>query len=63
MQVAAWEVLSGPGPEQLKSLGRVPRNGFETAITAHTGEPYVAVQARHSSGSVLGTSKALETRS
>ncbi len=62
-QVAAWEVLSGPGPDRLKSLGRVPCNGFETAITAHTGEPYVAVQARHSSGSVLGTSKALETRS
>jgi hypothetical protein len=62
-QVAAWEVLSGPGPGRLKSLGRVPRNGFETAITVHTGEPYVAVQAKHSSGRVLGTSKALEPRS
>jgi hypothetical protein len=62
-QVAAWEVLSGPGPGRLKSLGRVRRNGFETAITVHTGEPYVAVQAKHGSGRVLGTSKALEPRS
>jgi hypothetical protein len=62
-QVAAWEVLSGPGPGRLKSLGRVRRNGFETAITVHTGEPYVAVQAKHGSGHVLGTSEALEPRS
>ena len=57
-EVATWEVLAGPEPEQLKPVGSVPRHGFETAITVGTAERYVGVQAKDSSGRVLGASKA-----
>ncbi len=56
-EVATWEVLAGPRPDQLESLGSVPRNGFETAILAQTSDPYVAVRAKGRSGRVLGASK------
>jgi hypothetical protein len=54
--IAAWEVLAGPHPGQLESLGSIPRDGFETAMLVKTSEPYVAVQAKHRSGRVLGDS-------
>jgi hypothetical protein len=57
-EVATWEVLAGLGPERLRSVGSVPRDGFETAIMVHTTERYVGVQAKDSSGRVIGTSKA-----
>jgi Arylsulfotransferase (ASST) len=57
-EVTAWEVLSGPNPNQLEHLGAVPRDGFETAMLAQTTDPYVAVRARDSSGEILGTSAA-----
>ena len=57
-EVATWEVLAGSGPEQLKPVGSVPRYGFETTITVATAERYVGVQAKDSSGRVLGTSRA-----
>lgn len=53
--VTEWEVLAGPGPEQLKAVGSVPREGFETASTVQTAEPYVGVRAKDRSGQVLGT--------
>jgi Arylsulfotransferase (ASST) len=56
-EVATWEVLAGPGPERLKPVGSVPRYDFETAITVGTAERYVGVQAKDSSGRVLGTSR------
>jgi hypothetical protein len=56
--VAAWEVLAGPDPDDLGSLGSAPRKGFETIITLRTGEPYMAVRAKDRSGQVLGTSRA-----
>jgi hypothetical protein len=59
-EVATWEVLAGSSPSHLKSLDSMPRNGFETALLAHTAEPYVAVRAIHSSGRILGTSKSIE---
>jgi hypothetical protein len=59
-EVESWEVLAGPGPEQLEPLGSVPKDGFETAILARTAEPYVGVQAKDSSGRVLGTSEPIE---
>src|ERR687885_1671708 len=31
-EVASWEVLGGPRPGQLESVGSVPRDDFETAI-------------------------------
>jgi hypothetical protein len=60
-EVASWQVLAGPGPDGHKLVGFVtPRDGFETAITVHTAEPYVSVQAIDRSGRVFGTSKALK---
>src|SRR5918995_48091 len=56
-QVATWEVLAGPSPNQLESLGSVPRNGFETAMLVRTAEPHVVVRAKDRSGRVLGTTE------
>jgi hypothetical protein len=53
-EVATWEVLAGPHPGLLQSLGSIPRDGFETAMQVHSSEPYIAVQAKHRSGRVLG---------
>jgi Arylsulfotransferase (ASST) len=55
-EVASWEVLAGAHPGHLESLGEVPREGFETAMVVQSSEPYIAVQARHRSGRVLGDS-------
>jgi hypothetical protein len=60
-EVESWEVLTGSRVERLKSLGSVPRDGFETAMVVRTLDPYVAVRAIHRSGRVLGTSKPVET--
>lgn len=61
--VAAWEVLAGPSPDRLESLGSAPRKGFETAVTFTTAEPYVAVGAQDRAGRTLGTSEAVRRRS
>jgi hypothetical protein len=62
-EVERWEVLAGPDPGRLESLGQVLRDGFETAMVVQTSEPYVAVQAKHHSGRVLGASTPVEARS
>jgi Arylsulfotransferase (ASST) len=62
-EVESWEVLAGSRPGRLDPLGAAPRVGFETALLAHTTEPYVAVRARDSSGRVLGTSGPVESGS
>src|SRR5215204_2187752 len=62
-EVESWEVLAGAHPDRLEPLGSVPRGGFETAISARTEEPHVAVRARDSSGRVLGTSSAVKPES
>jgi outer membrane protein assembly factor BamB len=59
-EVAAWEVLAGPDPVQLESLGSILRNGFETAMLVQTSEPYIAVLAKHRSGRALGASTPIE---
>jgi hypothetical protein len=59
-EVAAWEVLAGPDSVQLESLGSIARDGFETAMVVQTSELYIAVQAKHRSGRVLGTSQPVE---
>jgi hypothetical protein len=59
-EVATWEVLAGPGPDELKPVGSAPRKGFETAITVPTGEPYVGVRAKNRSGLVLGSARAIK---
>jgi hypothetical protein len=53
-EVAAWEVLAGPGPEELEVIESVPRHGFETVIEVETAEPYVGVRAEDRSGGPLG---------
>jgi hypothetical protein len=62
-EVATWEVLAGPSPGQLESVGSMPRDGFETAILARSAEPYVAVRARDRSGRILGASEPIEPES
>ena len=59
-EIADWQVLAGPDPERLESLGTVPREGFETAIKASTSEPYIGVQARDRAGRALGAVKAVK---
>ena len=59
-EVAEWQILAGPGSEQMDPLGSVPRKGFETVITVPTTEPCVGVQARDSAGRALGTVKAVK---
>jgi hypothetical protein len=59
-EVATWQVLAGNRPGKLKGLVSAPRQGFETVITASTTEPYVGLQAKDSTGKVLGTSKAIK---
>src|SRR3712207_2049022 len=54
-EVATWEVLAGPDPGHLESVGSVPRSGFETAMSVQTSDPYVAVRAKDRLGQVLGT--------
>src|SRR5215204_1459141 len=55
-EIESWEVLAGPHPGRLESVGSVPRDGFETGMLVQTSEPYIAVQAKHRSGRVLGDS-------
>jgi hypothetical protein len=61
-EVASWEALVGPNPGKLKSLGSIPRDGFETAMVVRSTDPYVAARAKDRSGRVLGTSEAVEPR-
>ncbi len=53
-EVAAWQVLAGPGPEELGIIESVSRHGFETVIEVETAEPYVGVRAQDRSGGALG---------
>jgi hypothetical protein len=55
-EVAIWEVLAGPRPGRLESVGSVHRDGFETAMLVQTFDPYVAVRAKDRVGQPLGTS-------
>jgi hypothetical protein len=61
-ETTTWRVLVGPGSSKLEPVGSVPWDGFETAMTIRTDEPYVAVRAEDDSGQVLGTSEAIRSR-
>ena len=56
-QVRRWALLAGSDDEHLARIAVVPRNGFETAIDAHTKARRLAVQALDAAGHVLGTSR------
>lgn len=53
--VAEWEVLAGSDPNEARSIGTAPRQGFETTIPIQTDEPRISVRAKDSSGRVLGS--------
>ncbi len=59
-EVATWEALAGPSPDELESLGSIPRDGFETAMLVRTTEPYVAVRAKTRLGQILGTTEPIK---
>ena len=58
-EVASWQVLVGPAPDELGPVGTVPRDGFETAIAVRTAEPYLGVRAQDDRGRSLGVSGAV----
>ena len=51
--VSSWRVLAGSSSSSLATLQTVPKQGFETAISAPTGMGDFEVQALDSSGNVL----------
>lgn len=57
--VSAWQLLAGPSAHQLAPIATTPRTGFETAISANSGQPYLAVAALDAGGKVLATSAAV----
>jgi len=57
--VASWQVLAGTSATSLAPVTSAPRSGFETTITVHTSDPYVAVAALDSAGKTLATSAAI----
>jgi hypothetical protein len=59
-EVATWQVLAGSDPDRLEPAGSARREGFESAVTLQTDEPYFAVKARDSSGRVLATSEVVK---
>ena len=58
-EVASWGILAGPAPDRLRTLGSVPRTGFETSMAARTDGPYVGVKALDRRGRTLGRSAAI----
>ncbi len=54
--VSAWQLLAGPSPTQLAPVATVPSSGFETAIAAHSSQPYFAAVALNAAGQTLSTS-------
>ncbi len=58
-EVASWQLLAGPDPENLRPLGTVAKTGFETRIDlGHVQGPYVAVRALDRNGRPLRQSTA-----
>jgi hypothetical protein len=62
-EVARWQLLAGPTPNELVPLTSRARTGFETAIPARTGQPWIRVRALNARGAVLGGSRAVRTAS
>ncbi len=58
-EVASWEVLGGPSPDRMRTLGVASRSGFETPVAARTDAPYVGVRALDRRGRTLGRSAAV----
>ncbi len=54
-----WQVLAGPGASRMRPISVVPKSHFETAITVHTEERYVAVAALDEFRAELGRSRSV----
>jgi len=54
-EVARWQVVGGPSPQELRPLRTAARSGFETAIQV-PAEPYIAVEALDATGVIIGHS-------
>jgi hypothetical protein len=54
--VARWELLAGRDAGSLAAVGSARSAGFETAVTARSTAPMVAMRAYDAAGNVLGTS-------
>jgi hypothetical protein len=55
-EVASWELFAGSSPSTLQSVGRAPKRGFETRMTAPGDPHFVQGRARDRAGNVLSTS-------
>jgi Arylsulfotransferase (ASST) len=58
-EVAAWQLRAGRTAASLQLAQTVPRQGFETQITAPAGNPYAEVTAVDANGAPLATSATL----
>ncbi len=59
--VVSWQVLAGEDLGHLESLTSAVKDGFETEIVVETEHPFLQVRALSASGTVLGTSRLVET--
>ncbi len=57
--VARWQLLAGPNTSAMSVIGEAPATGFETAISAATAAPFVAVRALDAQRTQLATSGAI----
>jgi hypothetical protein len=57
--VASWQVLAGASATSLAPVASAAKSGFETTISVHTSDPYVAVAALDAAGRTLATSPAI----
>ena len=57
--VARWRLEAGPSPRRLRTIGSVPRSGFETRLTAPASAAVVRVVALDQHGRALAGSRAL----
>jgi hypothetical protein len=60
-EVVSWEVLAGPSPDRMRTLGVASRTGFETSVAARTEDRYVRVRALDRRGGTLGSSPVVRT--
>jgi Arylsulfotransferase (ASST) len=56
--VARWQLLTGPSQKRMTPVAEAPAAGFETALSATTAQPLVAVRALDAQGRTLATSAA-----
>jgi hypothetical protein len=56
-EVVAWRVRAGTGSHDLRTIGAVPRRGFETAIPVSGSARWFTVAALDSSGRELASSR------